>query len=112
MSKLLHLRKGVLAAGGDGRRQLDLLAASRSTIMVLFRATLRLHGETPPASGVEVCRRVGQLAGLDPEPFIRVARHVRGEEKLKPADARPVLTEYVRGVQQLVTHLDRYAPSG
>jgi hypothetical protein len=112
MGKLLHLRQGVLAAGGDGRRQLELLAASKSTIMVLFRATMRLHGETPPTDTVELCRQVGHLAGLDPEPFIRVVRHVRGDEKLKPGDARAVLTEYVRGVQQLVTHLDRYAPGG
>ena len=112
MGKLLHLRKGVLAAGGDGRHQLELLEASKSTIMVLFRATMRLHGQTPPADTMELCRQVGRLAGFDPEPFIRVVRHARGGEKLKPGDARPLLTEYVRGVQQLVAHLDRYTPGG
>ena len=110
MGKLLHLRQGVLAAGGDGRRQLELLEASKSTIMVLFRATMRLHGQTPPTDTLELCRQVGQLAGLNPEPFIRVVRHVRGEAKLKPADARLLLADYVRGVQQLVSHIDRYTP--
>jgi hypothetical protein len=112
MGKLLHLRQGVLAAGRDGRRQLDLLAASKSTIMVLFRATLRLHGETPPMDTVELCRQVARVAGLDAEPFIRVVRHVRGDAKLRPGDAGPLLADYVRGVQQLVAHIDRYAPSG
>jgi predicted nucleotidyltransferase len=112
MGKLLHLRQGVLAAGGDGRRQLELLTASKSTIMVLFRATMRLHSQTPPTDTAELCREVGRLSGLDPEPFIRVVRHVRGEEKVKPGDARPLLTDYVRGVQQLVAHLDRYADGG
>jgi predicted nucleotidyltransferase len=112
MGKLLHLRQGVLAAGGDGRRQLELLTASKSTIMVLFRATMRLHSQTPPTDTAELCREVGRLSGLDPEPFIRVVRHVRGEEKVKPGDARPLLTDYVRGVQQLVAHLDRYANGG
>jgi hypothetical protein len=112
MGKLLHLRKGVLAAGGDGRRQLELLTTSKSTIMVLFRATMRLHGQTPPSDTVELCREVGRLTGLDPEPFIRVLRYVRGEERVKPGDARPVLTGYVRGVQHLVAHLDRYATGG
>jgi hypothetical protein len=110
MGKLLHLRQGVLAAGGDGRRQLELLTASKSTIMVLFRATMRLHGQVPPMDAVELCRQIGHLAGLDVEPFIRVVRHARGEEKVKPGDARPLLTAYVRGVQQLVVHLDRYTP--
>lgn len=112
MGKLLHLRQGVLAAGGDGRRQIELLEASKSTIMVLFRATVRLHGQTPPTDTIELCRAVGQLAGLDPEPFIRVVRHARGEAKVKPADGRALLAEYVRGVQQLVTHIDKYTPGG
>jgi hypothetical protein len=112
MGKLLHLRQGVLAAGADGRQQLELLAASKSTIMVLFRAAMRLHGQTPPPDTVQLCHEAGRLTGVDPEPFIRVVRYVRGDEKLKPADARPLLTNYVRGVQQLVTHLDRYTPGG
>jgi hypothetical protein len=110
MGKLLHLRQGVLGAGGDGKRQLELLEASKSTIMVLFRATMRLHGQTPPTDTIELCRQAGRLAGFDPEPFIRVVRHARGETKVKPADARTLLTDYVRGVQELVTHLDRYTP--
>lgn len=112
MGKLLHLRQGVLAAGGDGRRQLELLAASKSTIMVLFRATMRLHGETPAADTVALCRQVAKAADLDPEPFIQVVRHVRGDQKVKPADARQLLAGYVRGVQQLVSHLDQYAVDG
>jgi hypothetical protein len=112
MGKLLHLRQGVLAAGGDGRRQLELLEASKSSILVLFRATVRLHGEAPAADAVELCRQVGALAALDPAPFARVVRHARGEEKVKPGDARSLLTDYVRGVQTLVTHIDRYAARG
>jgi hypothetical protein len=112
MGKLLHLRQGVLGAGGDGRRQVELLEASKSTIMVLFRATVRLHGQSPSTDTVELCRQVGALAQLDPAPFIRVIRHARGEEKVKPNDARALLVEYVRGVQQLVGHIDRYSPGG
>jgi len=112
MGKLLHLRKGVLAAGGDGNNQLELLAASRSAIMVLFRATMRLHGTTPPADTAELCRQVAQVAGLDASPFIRVLRHARGEDKVRAADAGALLADYVRGVQQLVAHIDRYTPAG
>jgi hypothetical protein len=44
MGKLLKLRQGVLAAGGDTKAQTELLAASLSTIMVIFRAIQRLNG--------------------------------------------------------------------
>src|ERR1044071_7000818 len=37
MGKLLKLRQGVLAAGGESKAQLELLAASLSTIMVIMR---------------------------------------------------------------------------
>jgi hypothetical protein len=112
MGKLLHLRQGVLAAGGDGRRQIELLEGTKSTVMVLFRATMRLHGETPPADTEELCRQVGRLAGIDADPFIRVVRHVRGAEKVRAAEAGRLLTDYTRGVQQLVAHIDRYNPGG
>ena len=36
--KLLALRQGVLASAGDRKAELQLLAASLSTIMVIFRA--------------------------------------------------------------------------
>jgi hypothetical protein len=112
MGKLFVLRKRILAAGGDRKEHLELLERSRSTIMVLFRATVRLHGETPPSDTAELCRHVARLAGLDAEPFVRVLRHARGEEKIRASDASGLLAEYVRGVQQLVAHIDHYAPAG
>ena len=51
MGKLIKLRQGVLASGNEADRQLDLLAASLSAIMIIFRAFARLHGEVPPAKG-------------------------------------------------------------
>lgn len=108
MGKLLHLRQGVLAAAGDGRRQLELLAASKSTMLVLFRATLRLHGQTPSRDPEEVARTTASIAGFSATPFERVIRHVRKEGTLRPGDAGAVLAEYVRGIELLVAHLDQH----
>lgn len=110
MGKLLHLRQGVLASGRDGRRQLELLEASKSAVMVLFRAVVRLHGEEAPSDTLELCRHVGRLTGADADPFVRVVRHVRGEVRLPAGDAGKVLADYVRGVERLVAHIDRYSP--
>jgi predicted nucleotidyltransferase len=108
MGKLLRLRQGVLAAGGDGRRQLELLAASLSAIMVIFRAVVRLHGETPPTDNVALGKQVAGYAGFDPSPFERVVRHVRGEQKIAADDAGTVLGGYMEGMDRLVEHLDRF----
>lgn len=109
MGVLLKLRQGVLAAGGDAKRQIELMAASRSSVLVVFRALLRLHGKVPPADALGVVREAAAVAGLDGAPFDRVVRHVRGEQELTSAEAGEVLAGYLRGVQQLVAHLDRYA---
>jgi hypothetical protein len=111
MGTLLHLRKGVLAAAGDDRRRLELLAVSKGTVLAIFRATLRLHGERPPADNIELCDRIGSVAGVDPVPFKRVAQHVAGSSTLPGRETGEVLTAYVEGVERLVRHLDEYVHS-
>lgn len=108
MGKLLHLRQGVLASGGDPKLQRELLESSLSTFMIIFRATARLHGELPSTEYETLSEATARRVGFDATPFIRVARHVRGSEKLPTAEVPAVLATYVAGVEQLVTHLDRY----
>jgi hypothetical protein len=111
MGKLLQLRQGALLAGTDGKRQTELIAASLSTMMVLFRAVLRLNGETPAADNAALAQRVGALAGLDATPFVRAVQHVRGERKLEPSDAGAMLTGYIDGIRMLQRYLDTYGAS-
>jgi len=108
MGKLLKLRQGILAAGGDDKQQIELLAASLSTIMVIFRAVERLHGAMPPTDYDRLSRDVAGRAGFDVGPFARVVRHVRGEEKIGSSEVSNVLAGYIAGVQRLVTYLDQY----
>ena len=108
LGKLLQLRQGALLAGTDGKRQLELIAASLSTMMVLFRAVLRLHGEKPEGDNVTVAQRVSAIAGLDATPFTRAVHHVRGDAKLSTADAGEVLAGYLAGIERLNAHLDRH----
>jgi hypothetical protein len=111
MGKVIKLRQGILASGNDGQRQLELLAASIGTVMVVFRAFLRLHGTQPPKDNVALAEAVAREAKFDPAPFVRVATHVRGKDQLKSGDTGPVIAGYLRGMEQLVAHLDRYEPT-
>ena len=108
MGKLLQLRQSALLAGTDGKRQTELVAASLSTMMVLFRAVLRLHGESPPAENVATATRVGALAGFDPAPFLRAVRHVRGEARLAGPESGQVLGGYIAAIERLRSHLDQF----
>jgi len=108
MGKLIRLRQGVLASGNDAQRQVELLAASMSAIMVIFRAFLRLHGEVPSKDSTTVAQAVARKAGFDEAPFVAVVRHTRGEAKLDAAAAAGVLDGYLRGMEKLVAYLDQY----
>lgn len=109
MGKVLRLRQGVMAAHGDGRLQRELLEQSLSTLMVIFRAVSRLHGEVPPADYEALSRQVAAWAGFDAESFLRVVLHVRGERKLAAAEAGKVLEGYLAGMERLVAHLDQFS---
>jgi hypothetical protein len=110
MGKLLQLRQGALLAGTDAKRQAELIAASLSTMMVLFRAVIRLHGEKPEGDNVALSQRVASLAGFDASPFVRAVKHVRSENRLSGEESGQVLAGYVAGIEQLRRYLDGFAP--
>lgn len=112
MGKLLRLRQGLLASGNEEDRELSLLAASLSSILVVFRAFLRLHGTQPPRDNVQLVEDVAQRAQFDATPFVRVVRHIRSDPALKPHEAREVLAGYLRGMDGLVSYLDHFQPVG
>jgi len=109
MGTLLQLRRGALAIGHDGKEQLARLEQAASTVMVLFRALLRLHGETPPHDNVALSERAAAIAGISAAPFVSVIRHKRDEQRIRPDDTRALLAEYLAGAEGFVQYLDRYA---
>lgn len=111
MGKVLQLRRGILAAGGSRKRHVELLAASLSTFMVIFRALLRFLGESPSADYEVLCRQVGERTGVDTEPFARVVRHVRGTARIGDDDVGAVLAGYLAGAQALAHFIDQLGPT-
>jgi predicted nucleotidyltransferase len=109
MGTLLQLRRGALAAGTDGKAQLALLEGSTSTVMVVFRALLRLRGDDPPRDYVELSKQVASAVGMDAGPFVQVVWHKRGEAPIQTKDVPNVLAGYLSGMQQLKQYLDQYS---
>lgn len=105
MGKLLRLRRGVMVAGTDTDKQQELLRASLSTLLVLFRAVMRLDGEQPPRDAAQVISVVSARCGFDAGPFQQVAALKRGAT-LSPADTSGVLEGYVGGMSTLVGYLN------
>ncbi len=110
MGKLLRLRRGVMSAGMDPKRQRELLQASFSALMVIFRAVVRLHGRSPSRDSTSVIEEVATICGFEADPFERVAQHTRGDT-IAERDTEAVLVAYVTGMNALVKYLDRYDPT-
>jgi len=109
MGKLLRLRRGVMSAGTDTSRQTELLRASLSSLLVVFRAVLRLRGLVPPRDAQQVVRAVAEQCGFDAAPFERVVALVRGTA-IPERETEAVLAGYVTGMESLVAYLDRFVP--
>jgi hypothetical protein len=103
---LQRLRRKLLGASGEAHR--DVLSDSVREVMIVFRASERLHGATPPTENDGLARAVAARAGFDPEPFLRAVRHVRSAPKLSAREATDVLSAYQVGQERLITYLDAY----
>jgi predicted nucleotidyltransferase len=108
MGKLLQLRQAIMGSGGDAAQQLEVLEKSLSTLMVIFRAIVRLQGRVPSQDYEALTTSVAERAGFSPEPFIRVIRHARGSEKLSRDSASLILEEYLSAMERLVAYLDEF----
>lgn len=108
LGKLLHLRRGAMAAGNDSKEQIALIEASLSALMVVFRGVVRLAGEVPSQDYAALSADVAHRAGFDTVPFTRAVEHVRGSEKIRREEAGAVLAGYMAGMESLVAWLDRF----
>lgn len=106
MGALIHLRQGILACGGDAARELQLMAVSKGTVLVLFRALLRVHGQAVPSEPEQVIAAVAAKTGFEPAPFLAVVAHVRGTKAIAKGEADDVLTAYHDGLKRFVAHVD------
>jgi hypothetical protein len=111
MGKLLRLRRSIMVAGTDRDRQQELLRASLSSLLVIFRAVMRLHGEAPPRDGAQVITAVSARCGFDGSPYQRVVALKRGSA-LASGETERVLEGYLSGMTTLVGYLNSFSSAG
>ena len=110
MGKLLRLRRAVMTAGTDAERQRELLRASLSALLVIFRGVLRLQGVEPPRDAVQVIRAVAAACAFDAGPFLTVVA-LRAGTSLDAEATDRALRGYLHGMEALVGWLNVYSPS-
>jgi hypothetical protein len=105
--KLLSLRRRYLQTTGDNQRLANLMAASLSTILVLFRAALRLFQPEVPATKIEALSALARHIPFDPEPFRRVYALKEGPAA-NVAPATELFADYLRNIEIVIEAVDRH----
>jgi len=104
-SKLILLREKFLVTKGAGKEVDRLMASSISAFLTLFKAVLRLYGETPPAKKMEALPMLSRHIKFDEEIFSIVW-------ELKEGKKRPGLTSlqtfsrYLTAAQNITNDVD------
>lgn len=102
--KLLRLRQGFVAAGGDAAALGELAGRSAGTFLVLLRALLVLLDRAAPHEPVEVAAAAAAAMGMDGEPLLNVVRH-RAERDWRCSPAE--FERYLDAVARTATFLDQ-----
>jgi len=105
--KLVQLRGDFVLAVNDSRRVMNLMTASLSKFLILFRAALRLYEREVPAKKLEALQALAKHIGFDPDPFVQIHALVETPGKLTAADAEQLFESYLQGIERVVQAVDQ-----
>jgi hypothetical protein len=104
---LVQLRASYAAAASDGKALAAVVRDSLSSVLVLFRASLRLGDGTPPDARDTLVEIVGQAAGFDPSAFRWALEQHSASRPGRLAAHDPIAAAYLDAVASFVAYVDR-----
>jgi hypothetical protein len=105
--KLIHLRSGYLATGGNTRKIRELIILSLPAFISLFSALLYLKNIEIPHGKREVITTAGQAFGIDAPLFLKCEEIRRKTDRLSSIEVQAVFQAYMKEVSRLCEQIDR-----
>ncbi len=105
-SSLIRLREGFLLTEGKPKRVLDMMIDSLSTVLVLFRAALRLYQDEIPPRKIDALKALGKHIRFEEDVFLEIEELKEGRQKPKNVDALELFDRYLRTVESVVDTVD------
>ncbi len=105
--KLLHLRSGYLATGGNVRKIRALISLSLTAFISLFCALLYLKNIEIPHGKREIITAAGKAFGIDAVIFLKCEEIRRKVDRLPHDEVRAVFQTYMKEVSRLCDQIDR-----
>ena len=104
--KLLHLRSGYLATGGNARRIRGLIALSLIAFVSLFSAILYLKNLDIPQGKRNVITAAGAAFGFDAAIFLKCEEIRRKTDRFSSADVEGIFRSYLKEVSRLCDQIE------
>lgn len=107
-SSLIQLREGLLLTEGKPGKVVDLMIDSLSTVLVLFRASLRLYESPVPARKMDALKSLARHIRFDETVFAVIDDLKEGRARGRDIDAVEVFERYLRNVELVVDAVDAH----
>jgi hypothetical protein len=104
--KLLYLRAGYTAAAGDGVALGELLSQALGTLLVFFRAALRLAGRSVPGDSATLIRHTAQIAGFEAASFDWALAARQGEQPRRLSAFDADAARYLAAVERFTRYVN------
>ena len=106
-TNLIRLRQSFLPASPDKAALLNLMSASVSTFVALFRHALMALGVEPPQAKRAVVDRLAELLGFDASGFHAILDAREGKPLQNAADVLATFEAYLAAVTRVTEEVDR-----
>jgi hypothetical protein len=104
--KLVHLRRGFLEAEGRSRQMRDLIKASFTAFISIFRALLYIKGIDIPQGRRDIINALAKEYSVDPAIFLKCADIKEDIDRISASDIQNVFKDYVREIEKLSAVVD------
>ena len=106
-AKLVTLRQAYLLLNGNAPALRDVLFASFGSIVHIARNVLRIRGKKPAYPKREALKELAAEFAIDLRIWERILSAKNKEVSLSGREIEPLFTGFVRGLESLVTIVDR-----
>lgn len=104
---LINLRQSYLEIADRRGPMMNLVAASITGIVSIFRGLIRLTGSKAPASKKEVIRRMAELYPVEADNFLAALEIKLSAPRLTRDEMDSFFTAYLADIEKLALYVDR-----
>lgn len=104
--KLVHLRRAYLEAEGRARQIREIIKASFTAFISIFRALLYIKGIDIPQARRDIINTVAREYSIDPAIFLKCADIKEDIDRSADSEIHVVFKDYVREIEKLSAIVD------